>query len=67
MQFYHRHIGGDIYTLKDEREKLALFFTKMPDLLRHSSKFGNSEVGKPFVIGSSLISAFQPSPKKNPF
>lgn len=60
-------ISEETYTLKDEREKLALFFTKMSDLLRHSSKFGNSEVGKPFVIGRSLISAFQPSPKKNLF
>lgn len=45
------------------KEKNLLFLTKMVDLLRHDSKFGNSEVGKPFVIGSSLISAFQPSPK----
>lgn len=45
------------------KEKSLLFLTKTPDLWRHSSKFGNSEVRKSFVIGCSPIRAFQPSPK----
>lgn len=63
MQFYHQNIGGKSI-LQKMKEKSLLFLTKTPDLWRHSSKFGNSEVRKSFVIGCSPIRAFQPSQKK---